>query len=564
MFGLSRLSLRTKLSLLMGLAAIGVTIAVAVGAATMQQRMYDDRIDKLRAVVQSARSYAASLQAQVSAGKLTYDQALESMRQYGHAMRFDHGDGYLTLSGMDGVIRVHGADPNRENKPSTAASADGKTVPELAAEVLKGGADDGVISYYFAKPGQTALLSKVAYVARFAPWQSYLLAGAYTDDLEAEFHAALLRQGGIGALILVFITLVAWRINRDIAGGLTTLGAAMHRLSGGDLAHAVPGLSRSDELGVMAKSVQIFKEHMIDANHLRDDQDIQKQHAETQRRQAMQELAAKFEASVGGIVESVAAAATQLQSTAQSMAATSGETTRQSATVAEASELATQNVQTVAAATEQLSASIREIAQQVTRASAMIQESVRQATMSNEQVRGLTAAADKIGDVVSIISDIAGQTNLLALNATIEAARAGDAGKGFAVVASEVKALANQTARATDEIASQIKTIQEATQTSARFISGIAETIGKVHETASSIASAVEEQGLATQEISRNVLEAARGTQVVSGNISSVSEAAQQTGAAATQVLASASELSQNGATLRAHVAGFLREVRAA
>ena len=564
MFGLSRLSLRTKLSLMMGLAAIGVTIAVVVGATAMQQRMYDDRVDKLRAVVQGARSYATALQAQISAGKLTSDQALDAMRQYGHAMRFDHGDGYLTLSGMDGVIRVHGTDPSRENKPSTAAAADGRTVPELAASVLKDGADDGVISYSFAKPGQSSLQPKIAYVARFAPWQSYLLAGAYTDDLEAEFHAALLRQGGIGVLILLLITLAVWRVNRDIAGALGTLGSAMHRLAGGALDLTVPGLDRSDELGVMARSVQVFKERMIEGNHLRDDQETKKQQAESHRRQSMLELAAKFEASVGGIVESVAAAATQLQSTAQSMAASSGETTRQSATVAEASDLATQNVQTVAAATEQLSASIREISQQVTRASAMIQESVRQATMSNEQVRGLTAAADKIGDVVSIISDIAGQTNLLALNATIEAARAGDAGKGFAVVASEVKALANQTAKATEEIASQIKTIQEATQTSARFISGIAETIGKVHETASSIASAVEEQGLATQEISRNVLEAARGTQVVSGNITSVSEAAQQTGAAATQVLASASDLSQNGATLRAHVAGFLREVRAA
>jgi methyl-accepting chemotaxis protein len=272
----------------------------------------------------------------------------------------------------------------------------------------------------------------------------------------------------------------------------------------------------------------------------------------------------EFEASITGVVDSVASAATELRSTAQAMAATSEETTRQSTTVAAASEQATQNVQTVASAAEELSASIREISQQVTQASAVIQEGVRQAVASNEQVQGLVATAEKIGDVVEIISGIAGQTNLLALNATIEAARAGDAGKGFAVVASEVKALANQTAKATDEIAAQIRSIQEATQLAVHSIQGVTGTIEKINETATAIASAVEEQGAATQEISRNVLQAAQGTQEVSSNIASVSEAAQQTGTAATQVLTSAGELSQNGEALKMKMHAFLRDVRAA
>jgi methyl-accepting chemotaxis protein len=275
-------------------------------------------------------------------------------------------------------------------------------------------------------------------------------------------------------------------------------------------------------------------------------------------------LANTFETQVGNIVEGVASAATELQATAQAMAATAEETTRQSAAVAEASGHATLNMQTVSAATEELSASIREISQQTTQASAMIKNSVQQAARSNEQVQGLTAAAEKIGDVVRIISGIAGQTNLLALNATIEAARAGDAGKGFAVVASEVKALATQTAKATEEIASQIRAIQEATQASAQSIQGITESIGKVSETTTAIASSVEEQGAATQEISRSVTQVAEGTHEVSGNIVSVSQAAQQTAAAAVQVLTSAGQLSQNGETLRAQVATFLQEVRAA
>jgi methyl-accepting chemotaxis protein len=221
-------------------------------------------------------------------------------------------------------------------------------------------------------------------------------------------------------------------------------------------------------------------------------------------------------------------------------------------------------VQTVATATEELSASIAEIGQQVTRSSGMIKDAVSQATQSNEQVRGLTAAAQRIGDVVELINNIASQTNLLALNATIEAARAGDAGKGFAVVASEVRALANQTAKATEEIGSQVRAIQEATQTSAAAIAAIAETIGKVDETSTTIASAVEEQGAATQEIARNVAQAAHGTQEMAGNIAGVSQAAQQTGTAASEELVAAGSLSQNGERLRRQVEAFLREVRAA
>jgi methyl-accepting chemotaxis protein len=279
----------------------------------------------------------------------------------------------------------------------------------------------------------------------------------------------------------------------------------------------------------------------------------------------MLELADKFEAGVGGIVKSVASAATELQSTARSMATTSDQTTRQASTVAAASEQATASAQTVASATEELAASIREISQQVTRSSGLTKDAVQQACRSDEQVRELTAAAEKIGDVVKIISGIAGQTNLLALNATIEAARAGDAGKGgFAVVASEVKTLATETAKATDQIGVQIKAIQEAARNSARSIQGITEIIGRVDETTATIAVAVDEQGSATQEIARNVAQAAQGTQEVTSNIACVSQAADMTGAAAAQTLIAAGEMSKNGGLLRRQIEDFLREVRAA
>jgi methyl-accepting chemotaxis protein len=369
-----------------------------------------------------------------------------------------------------------------------------------------------------------------------------------------------------GALTLAAIlcALAGYLIVASVSRPMLRITSVMRHLAQNNLKVEIEGAGRKDEIGVMAQSVQVFKDNMIETERLRAEQETQIQKAEQERRQAMLDLATKFEASVGGIVDGVASAATELQSTAKAMAATSEETTRQSTMVAAASEQATQNVQTVASAAEELSVSIREITQQVAQAGNVINEGVRQTIQSNEHVQGLAGTAEKIGDVVRIISDIAGQTNLLALNATIEAARAGDAGKGFAVVASEVKALATQTAKATEEIAAQIKTIQEATQLAVHSIRSVTETMGKVNETATAIASAVEEQGSATQEISRNVLQAAQGTQEVSGNIAGVIGAAQQTGAAAVQVLASADELSQNGEVLKAQVQAFLREVRAA
>jgi methyl-accepting chemotaxis protein len=366
-----------------------------------------------------------------------------------------------------------------------------------------------------------------------------------------------------GCALLLAAAIAVW-MGRGMAKPIRALETAMRDISSGKHGIVVPGAGRGDEIGSMARAVEIFKDGLIESDRLRAAQEDQRAVARQERRAMMAELATKFETGVGSVVQAVGSAAVELRTTAQSMAATADQATRQTATVAAASEEASQSAQAVAVAVDELNASIAEIAKQVNQSAKISGGAVDQAKNANAEVQGLALAAQKIGDVVKLISEIAAQTNLLALNATIEAARAGDAGRGFAVVASEVKALASQTSKATDEISAQVSAIQDATQSSVDAIQGITATIGQVSEIASAIASAVEEQGAATLEIARNVAEAARGTGEVSENISGVNEAARETGVAATRVVDSAAELSRSGETLKTQVDVFLREIRAA
>ena len=367
----------------------------------------------------------------------------------------------------------------------------------------------------------------------------------------------LIVAGSVIVLVGVFVVVAVTR-------NLTGMTEAMSRLATGDTSSQVPALTRRDEIGAMAKAVQVFKDNMIATERMRGEQEEMKRQVEVDKKAALNSLADEFESTVKEIVETVSSAANELQATAQSMAGTADATSVRTTAVAAASEEASSNVQTVAAATEELSASVSEIGRQVDESSKIARGAVQEAERTNAQMHELSEAAQRIGDVVKLINDIASQTNLLALNATIEAARAGEAGKGFAVVASEVKNLATQTARATEEISIKIAEMQAVTNGSVEAIGAIGRTIASLNDIAANISMAVGEQLAATGEIANNVQQAAAGTQEVTTNIVEVTQAAGETGAAASQVLSAAGELARQSGSLQTNVVDFIARVRAA
>ncbi len=385
------------------------------------------------------------------------------------------------------------------------------------------------------------------------------------DEVKVEMAQA--NQIGLTMTVIVIVSLIASMVFSflGIARPMTRLNGALGEMAGGNLDVVIPGAGRGDEIGDLAKTVVVIRENA--EQKARDEAEAkinQDQIAARQRKAEMVKLANDFEGAVGEIVETVSSASTELEASAGTLTSTAERAQELTTMVAAASEEASTNVQSVASATEEMASSITEISRQVQESARMANEAVDQARTTNDRVSELSKAASRIGDVVELINTIAAQTNLLALNATIEAARAGDAGRGFAVVASEVKALAEQTSKATGEIGQQITGIQAATQDSVNAIKEISGTIEKLSEISSTIAAAVEEQGAATQEISRNVQQAAQGTHQVSSNITDVQRGASETGSASSQVLSAAQSLSGDSNRLKLEVGKFLDSVRAA
>jgi len=558
-----KLSIFHRMLVTLLLAVIG-TAAVAGGwLYDSYGTLMQDRRDKTHDLVETIDSLLAHYHSLEQAGTVNGEAAREMAKAAIRAVRFD-GTEYFWINDLEPRMVMHPLKPELDGKPlGDLTDPTGKHLFAEAADIArKIGA--GYISYKWAKPGHADPVAKLSYVKLFAPWGWIVGSGIYIDDVDTAFRktAWVAGVGGLATILLLGGSI--FLIARSITKPLRAMTAAMSELAGGNLGVDVPAKERGDEIGGMAISVQVFKDNAIEMKRLQAEHEASEHRVEAEKRETMAKLAAGLQASVGGVVEAVTNTSREMRCSAETMATVAERGSAQSNVVASAAHDASSNVQAVAAAAEELSTSVQEISRQVSQASQITAAAVTDAAQANQTVAGLAAAAQEIGAVVDLINTIAAQTNLLALNATIEAARAGDMGKGFAVVASEVKALAGQTAKATQEIAGRIGGIQTGTRDAVDAIARIGATIAKVDEIATAIAAAVEQQGVATQEIARNAELASGGTNEVTSSIEGLSAAAAETGAVSARVLDASGELSQQSDVLRGQVEDFLASIRRA
>jgi methyl-accepting chemotaxis protein len=563
----SNRSIASKLAAMTIVGAICMALVATSVLLVARNQLIIERTQKAQAIVDSVWQIADGLQKAVTAGQMTDQEARARFLTVANLVWYENHTNYVFIYDYETGIMV--ANPSITmlvgKDMRNMKDANGMPFASILIDIAKQGGAGSSLRFVFARSGADPTpVDKVAWARGFEPWHLMIGNAQFISSVEESFWSMARTALIVIAVLMVLSIAIAWMITRNVVKPLAVLKHRMASLSSGEFEAPVANTDRKDEIGEMARTVGVFRDAMIETNRLREEQAAVEGRQAEQRKSEMNRLADQFERDVGEIIVLVSSAASQLEGSATTLNQTADTVQTVSHQAADASNSASASVHSVAAASEELASSVAEISRQVDASSRIAYEAVDQAQKTDARISQLSQSAAEIGDVLNLIRNIAEQTNLLALNATIEAARAGEAGRGFAVVASEVKALAEQTAKATGEIGQQIAGIQSATQDSVHAIRKISGTIEKLSEISSTIAAAVEEQGAATQEISRNVQQAAQGTEQVSANITDVQRGAGETGSASSQVLSAAQSLSRDSNRLKFEVGEFLTTVRAA
>ncbi|AJD53899.1 methyl-accepting chemotaxis sensory transducer with Cache sensor [Thalassospira xiamenensis M-5 = DSM 17429] len=559
---LSNFSLSAKLRMVLVMTAFALGGLAVFDLVTLRSALVEEKKANVRQVVDMTRSIFSHYDQLAKSGEITLDEAQTRATEFIQNARYADNN-YVFVLGLDTKVILHPIQP-KLNGQNGKQVIDVNGVPILD-EMVKAARhpEGGFLTYEWNKPGHDGVFPKLAYAETFKPWGWVITTGVYIDDVDDIFWQTAINDIAVAISMLIVIGMAGLAIDRSTTRPLRMITEALNKLAQGDTSVTTNETDRRDEIGALARSLEVFRANREQAEKLeREQKDTHK--IQIARAEKIEKLIKSFEIEVEGNLSTVHSALEQLRTTATGMASQSDETTSRAANVAVATEQAAANVDTVAAAAEQLAASIDEITSQVSRSSDIAQSGANEADDASTIFAELGTASDKIGQVVELIQSIAEQTNLLALNATIEAARAGDAGKGFAVVAAEVKNLANQTTRATEDIAGQIGGIQESTQNALGAIQHLSGRMKELNEVSASIAAAVREQDAATGEIARNVAEAATGTKDVAQNVVGLRKAAEEEREASGQVLAASGSLNSKSQNLMEQIKQFLNDIRAA